>query len=124
MSTVRITENLLSLPRWWSYSPSPGQQPEQRQQHPKTNSHEYTPLNHLCSVKLLLLEILPTGLHVICAHSNASPDVAMLQMRHIQCSICKAADSDNVLLEQLNDADELHMSVEEVRRCLCIGRMS
>jgi hypothetical protein len=40
--------------------------------------------------------------------------MATLEVHHLQFRIHEAADSDNVLLEQLDDDDELFMSVEEV----------
>jgi hypothetical protein len=40
--------------------------------------------------------------------------VAALRARHLPCCICKAADSDNVLLGQPDDEEELSMLAKEV----------
>ncbi len=45
---------------------------------------------------------------VVYADGNAGPDMAPLQVRHLQRHMYKAADANNVLLEQPDNEDELH----------------
>jgi hypothetical protein len=112
-------ENSASLSRQWGYSPPPGQQPEHdTEKTEKQNNHKHAALDPFCSVELLLREVLSAGVLVICAAGDAGPDMAALRVRHLQRLIRKAADSDNVLLEQPGVEDKLSMIVKEVRKGL------
>jgi hypothetical protein len=70
----------------------------------------------LPSIKLLLQEVPPAWLLVICTAGNACLDMVALRARHLQCCICEIVEGDNVLLEQPDDEDELSMSVEEIQK--------
>jgi hypothetical protein len=108
---------LISLPKWRGYSTPPGQQPEHDNKiTEKQDNHKHAPPHPLCSVKLLLQEISPPWLLVVCAASNASPDMAELRVHYLQHHICEAANSNNVLLEQPDDEDELLKLAKDVRK--------
>jgi hypothetical protein len=72
-------KNSISLPRWWGYSPPPGQQPKHStEKTEKPNNHEHAPPDPLHSVELLLQEVSPARLFVVLAAGHPSLDMAAL----------------------------------------------
>jgi hypothetical protein len=69
-----------------------------------------------------LQKVLLTRLLIIHAASEASPDVAVLQVHRLKGCNRKATDSNNVLLQQPNNKDKLSVTAEEVNRGSEMGR--
>jgi hypothetical protein len=61
-----------------------------------------------------LRKIPPAGFLIVHAAGDTGLDMAALQARHLQRRVHEVANSDNVLLEQLDDEDELSTLAEEV----------
>ncbi len=111
-----MSENLISLPRWWDYFLPPGQWPEHDTYNKETNNHRHAPLDPLHSVELLLQDGPPARLSIICTTGDACLDIVALRVRYLWRCICETANSNNILLKQPDDEDTLSMSVDEVQK--------
>jgi hypothetical protein len=107
-------KNFIPLQRQWGYSLPPGQLPKHHTKYQKTYNNHHAPLDLLCSVELLLQEVLPARHFIVRAVGHASSDMVALQERHLQCHMCKAAKGNNVLLKQPDDEDKPSTLAEDL----------
>jgi hypothetical protein len=82
----------------------------------KQNCHQHTTLDSVHSVDLHLQEVLPARHINVGTAGNTGPDVEVFQACYHQRPVCKAVDSNNMLLEQPNNKDELSLSTEGMEK--------